>query len=328
MSHKRALYLLFGIHFFFPLFACDHHIEGEEEDMVLSIDSTSIVQADQDTTKSTGIQTDTTQNNKNSTDSAQTSTTVPDKTTCISIPHDTITVAHWNIGHFALGKSANTTIPASDAEKMAKNYHIMLDSMNIDILGLCEYNPTFSTGGEKAEDMIVENYLYSYIGKKYSYNCNAIFSKGELKETKEYLFPDRVQTRYYVKTIININGIDVTFVETHLDWNQGANGASYRKKQIEHIVENFKDSSHIIICADFNTSNLNEFQPFLDAGFNLSNGGEKGTLNTYPANKPTSPIDNIIVKGFTILDIKVRGDEKLSDHLLVKCMLKLDKQEL
>lgn len=321
MSQKRAFYILIGIHFFFPLFACDHHIDGEEENMVLLVDSTSTVPSDIDSTKSTGAQTDTTQNNKNSSDSAQRSTTVPDTTTYVSIPHDTITIAHWNIGHFALGKSANSSISDSDAERMANYYHNMLDSMSIDILGLCEFNPTFSTGGEKAKDMIVENYPYSYIGKKYSYNCNAIFSNGTLKESQEHVFPEKVQTRYYVKSLININGIDVTFVETHLDWNQGANGASYRKKQIENLVEEFKNSHYIIICADFNTSSLNEFQPFIDAGFSLSNGGEKGTLNTFPATSPKSPIDNIIVKGFGILDVKAIGDEKLSDHFLIKSRL-------
>ena len=107
-----------------------------------------------------------------------------------------------------------------------------------------------------------------------------------------------------------------------MDWNQGSNGANCRKRQINELVNTFKDYPFIIICADFNTSTIEEFKPFIDAGFIMINGGDRGTLNTHPASNPTSPIDNIILKGFEVINVSVIGDAKLSDHLLIKGTLK------
>lgn len=35
---------------------------------------------------------------------------------------DTIVVAHWNIGHFSLGKASSTRITEKDSPKMIKEY--------------------------------------------------------------------------------------------------------------------------------------------------------------------------------------------------------------
>jgi hypothetical protein len=59
---------------------------------------------------------------------------------------DTLTIAHWNIGHFALGKSDNPTIAAEASEVMASLYRSLNDSIEADVFGVCEYNPTFSHG--------------------------------------------------------------------------------------------------------------------------------------------------------------------------------------
>ena len=41
---------------------------------------------------------------------------------------DSLTVAHWNIGHFALERSNDTTIPGEKADSMARLYHAMLET--------------------------------------------------------------------------------------------------------------------------------------------------------------------------------------------------------
>ncbi len=118
-----------------------------------------------------------------------------------------------------------------------------------------------------------------------------------------------------------INGHEVIFVETHLDFNQGKIGQNCRASQIQALIQDFKDCSYVIICADYNVSDTEEFQAFADAGFLLANGGLLGTISTYPASKPNHAIDNIITKGFIIQSMDVIDDTKLSDHCIVKSQL-------
>lgn len=322
MTFKRVLPFIISLLCFFSLEACHHHSDDFFEEIDLQ-DTSNLNPINPDSIRPPKNPSDSTRTPNNNTDTTYTPKTNNDSTSTISFNSDTIIVAHWNIGNFALGKSANTTISASETVEMAKKYHSFLDPLDLDILGICEYDPIFSKSGGKAQEIVFGNFPYFYIGKKYSYNCNAVFTMGKLNDNQESLFPERVQARYYTKTTINVNGKDIIFVETHLDWNQGNNGASFRKKQIDYLIETFKNVPHVILCADFNTSNIHEFQPFVDAGFTLANGGAHGTINTYSSSNPKSPIDNIIVKGFNILNVKVTGDNSLSDHLLIKGVLVL-----
>ena len=237
---------------------------------------------------------------------------------------DTLTVAHWNIGHFALGRSSDTTIFAEESESMSSIYKALLDSIDADIIGICEYNPTFSRGGEKSSSYIFTSYPFNCIGAKYSYNCNAIFSRAKLNNSKIVFFEHCVQQRYYVVSEININGHMVFFVETHLDWNQGIEGKGCRTDQIKTLVNAFSDYPYVIICADYNVSDVREFQLFVDADFTLTNGGGHEVVYTSPASNPKHPLDNIIVKGFNVLDLDVKGDCDLSDHCLIKSRLTIE----
>ncbi len=234
---------------------------------------------------------------------------------------DTLTIAHWNIGHFALGKSNNTAISSEDSESMSFRYKSLLDSIDADIIGICEYNPSFSVNGEKTSSYIFGTYPYNCIGSKYSYNCNAIFSRAKLHNNKVVFFEKCVQQRYYVVSKLIINNNEVLFVETHLDFNQGEEGSVCRYDQIHQLVKEFCKYTFVIICADYNVSDINEFQPFVDAGFSLVNGEGRGFNYTYPADNPLRAIDNIIVKGFDIINSEVITDKQLSDHCLVNCRI-------
>ena len=121
-----------------------------------------------------------------------------------------------------------------------------------------------------------------------------------------------------------INNDTIKFIETHLDFSQGKYGADYRKMQVQELIEATKDVNHAIICADFNISNVSEYDSFKDSGWLLANCGDWGIYNTYPANNPASPIDNIIVKGLNIRTFEVINHPNLSDHVLLKCTLSFE----
>ena len=89
--------------------------------------------------------------------------------------------------------------------------------MNVDILGVCEYNSFFDQSGGSTHSLVFGDFPYFEMGDKFSYNFNAIFSKIKLYDPKRVIFDHCVQTRYYIETTLKINDHDVKFVETHLN---------------------------------------------------------------------------------------------------------------
>lgn len=238
------------------------------------------------------------------------------------------TVASWNIGHFALGLSSDTKVKPEEAQAKQMEYRKFLNQVNADILASIEDSPDFvkAVDGKpaiKSRDAIYSCYENAAVGSKLSYNCNSVYSNGfKVEKATEVIFEKCVQKRYYNCVDMEIGGQKVKFVCTHLDWNEGKNGAAYRAIQIQNLIETFKDEPYVIMCADWNTSNSpSEYDPFLQAGYSMANHGYMGDLMTYPAGDcPDTCIDNIIVKGFSLSNIQVYNEPTLSDH----CMIKAD----
>ena len=231
-------------------------------------------------------------------------------------------VAHWNIGHFSQGKSSDTRITVQDTDSLKELYLDIIKKVNPDVFGICEYNPTFNTNGDNAAQLLFSSFPYSYIGKKYEYNCNSIFSHLPLYNCTQYKFPERVQTRYFSVADFQLKGNTVKFVETHLDFNQGAKGQECRLSQMKELTDAFKDYPYVIICADYNSRQREEFDVFLNAGFTLATDGlpNAGAINS---DYSEIMIDNIIVKGFQVKETIVYPHSTLSDHDLLSCCLKI-----
>ena len=235
---------------------------------------------------------------------------------------DSIVVAHWNIGNFSNGTFYETTISIDSASQKRTAYIDFLNSVNADILGLCEYHPYFSLNNDDTHSSILSMYKYASIGTKRYYNCNAIFTKLlPFYYEGGIVYNEHKQYRYYHYVDLKINYKTVKFVETHLDWNEGSTGAQSRASQIHQLVNDFKDYPYVIICGDFNVSNISEYDLFKEAGCTLANDGN---LKIYPTNKPAGVIDNIILKGFSISNIEIFSKPNLSDHCLLKCILKIN----
>ena len=234
----------------------------------------------------------------------------------INIYRDSLVIAHWNIGHFSNGKSSDTAITSENYSEKRSQYISIIDSLNADIFGVCEYNPNFDQDGNSTRDAIFYKYKYASIGTKYSYNCNAIFSKDiPLENGRKTNFSRHKQNRYIQSAEIRVNEKVVTFIETHLDWNQGQDGAEYRKSQIQELIDMTKNLEQVIVCADFNISDTSEYNPFKEAGFSLANYDESNESYT------NSLIDNIIVKGLRIQRAEIFSHPELSDHYVLKCVL-------
>lgn len=245
-----------------------------------------------------------------------------------------IDVASWNIGHFALGKSGDTKITYAQADESAATYRALIDSVDADIMSVVEYNPNFvnataTTPAIAARSAVFSSFENAQIGTKYSYNCNTIFSNGIKvldKETK--WFSVMVQKRYYLVSNMILDGDTVKVVSTHLDWNEGDYGSTYRTQQIQELIDEFKNDKYVILCGDWNVGSTSEYSVLVLAGYRMANCDVAGSILTFPAGpNARSYLDNIVAKGFNITNVGVRNRADLSDHMLIKATLVKKKNE-
>ena len=236
---------------------------------------------------------------------------------------DSLVIAHWNIGHFANGRHFDTKITSENYSEKQEQYTSLIDSLNADVFAVCEYNPNFDKEGNRARDAIFHMYNYASVGPKYTYNCNALFSKDiPLRKEDNKVFGTHAQSRYFQSAEILVNDKVIKLIETHLDFKEGENGVEYRKDQIKELIDITKDYDCAIICADYNIANISEYDVFKEAGFTLANCGDFGIFDTYPAKSPTTAIDNIIIKGLQISSVETFAFTNLSDHCIIKCCIR------
>ena len=245
--------------------------------------------------------------------------------------------ATWNIGHYSWGGSWKSTVSPEDGERRAADYRAFLDRIGADVVGVCEYAEDFTTNGSmKASAALFGGYPGRSIGPSRSYQWNAQFWKGfGALERKTVDYVERHQKVYYQATRLEIGGEDVWIVQTHLDWTTFMKGFErYRERQMQKLIDDFRDKPRVIISGDFNVGDRGangvrrekmipapeEYDVFVRAGYALANSN--GTP-TCPSGKPTQPLDNIIVKGLDISDVRFHPAGDLSDHDAVSCTLTL-----
>jgi len=58
---------------------------------------------------------------------------------------DSFGFATWNIGHFSLGRSMVSAISPADGKARAADYLSFFRSLRVDVIGLSEFSPLFTT---------------------------------------------------------------------------------------------------------------------------------------------------------------------------------------
>lgn len=251
-----------------------------------------------------------------------------------------IRVMSYNIGHFAMGASSDTTMTAEQYAEKLPLYRQLINDADADIICLCEYNKEMYKpgGGEPnvlAKDAIFQTYPFQCEGVRATaaYMWAAIMSRLKPKDVTKYTFPNSATDqvgRYMQIATIDLGGRDVKVVATHLSVSDDAEtySSDYRNAQHEIILDMFKDEEYVIICADFNAQLTSEYEHYYKAnGYNMANHDYLGKLATYSSG---SGLDNIIAKGFTVSAVKVYDQGNvvdgvpspyLSDHCPIACNL-------
>lgn len=239
---------------------------------------------------------------------------------------------HWNAGHFSGGACSVASIPESQGKEMAAKYVKFLNSVDADVVGITEYSEDFTTNGSMKASTVLFNGYEKSVGPAKGDVCNAIFFKPGTAtkiDEKDVFFESHFEDTYYKAVKLNVSGTPVWFVQTHLDSNTYLSGHGQdREEQMKKLIEDFCDEQYVVIAGDFRVGVRvpgnrcfpapEEYKVFEKAGFELVNLFGTGT---YPVESPIQPLDNIIVKGVGISEVRFLDADYISDHLAISCKL-------
>lgn len=243
-------------------------------------------------------------------------------------------IASYNIGHFSHGASQNSSITSTDYDvKLAAYRQLIYGKLGADVIGLCEYSAVFGnngSGGQQAEDVLFNRYDTAFIGEQIRYSCNAIYSnlfienmvKSEFdcNEDVDISHTDLIEATdyYYLEADLWLGGVKIKLIMTHLAFDN--NDTQVVGNQIDELITKFASEERVIMMGDWNVAEFSQFDAFTDAGYTLSNIGSP----TYSDTSPTKALDNIIVKGVGVSQVKVVSTTGLSDHLPIITTITLD----
>ena len=240
-------------------------------------------------------------------------------------------IAVWNIGHFNGGNEKKTAIPEEKLDAAKAAFRGYIDEVGADVFGVCEHSYMFCNsdtlyklGPVDAQSAIFGDYPHYYEGAQQNYSANAIFSKVEF-DVRKKLFAcnesavithtDRIRASdyYYLKASIKIDGELVTLIVCHLAFDANLDPDTLNEAQITELIEVLKGEERVIIAGDFNCKRFESLDLFKNAGYTLAGDA---SLITYPAGQSNRALDNIIVKGLKVENVRVYPTA-LSDHYAV-----------
>lgn len=236
-------------------------------------------------------------------------------------------IATWNIGHFSLGKKPYSTIDRGTCLQSMKGFRsVLLDSVKADVICFNEYSKEFGKDEKgqmiDTEGILEGEYANRMIGPLLGYSCNGIFSKVKIKNAKRHEFEinktvggkmPRANKYYYVDCDLYLGKTKVKLICAHT-----INSATALcQSQIAELIVKYREFDRVIMCGDWNTT---DFSLFVNSGYTLANDG---SFLTYTGSTKHKPIDNIVVRGMKISDVRVISSS-LSDHNPLVCKITIE----
>lgn len=242
---------------------------------------------------------------------------------------NSVRIATWNIGHFAMGEKANSTIEDGRvAMKSADFLDYINNAVGADIMFLNEYSRKFTKNNYYAKNTIFTSYSTVYEGPQLNYSCNAVYSKVSISQPQKHEFECNktapfispyveAEDYYFVTTDLVINGKTVKLVSVHLAFDDYGS-TNVVINQLNELIAYCAQYEHVVLMGDWNVGSFSEFDVLVEAGYTLAN-----TDKSMPTYTSGSSLDNIIYKGVTVTDFSL-GGTNLSDHYALYCTITVE----
>ena len=249
-------------------------------------------------------------------------------------------ICSFNVGVWHTGASTgdDARVPDNLVESYRTRWYKLLGEADPDIICMQEYGTYFDHGNNEDPYTYIFQHKYPYY---YKNRTKVIVSKYPLFGFAETIFSTDTSSqnpRSYISGTVMVNGKRITLINTHLSTESNSTGD--RQTQISELITFMGTApGTVILCGDFNTYRIDEFDAFSRAGYELSNHGIFGDFATWPhvyAPDPTwnQCIDNVITSGQiqmvtegdpadAVLPSEASGAQPLSDHTPLYAVIRL-----
>ena len=212
--------------------------------------------------------------------------------------------------------------------------------LDLDIVGLQEVD-RFANRSQNLDTMEVLSELTGYEYYYYSKAINIAGNAAEYGQEGEYgtgilskypiIFEETTklssggyEQRVLGNVIIDVNGVQINFYNTHLTYNT----IEMREKQMTEINDAMGEYKYCILTGDFNVESIEEFEKFVTLT-GASNAENPLTTYWYWQQDPwpTGCIDNVLFSKEFVLKACGVSSKKLSDHYLMWAELEIITEE-
>lgn len=198
-------------------------------------------------------------------------------------------VGTYNVGHFNQGKLGGYQ-GANPAEELQR-WKDWISEQSMDVFVTNEWNSNFDKDSiyDATKELLEPLYKNNYFGKENRWIFNGISTNYTLKNIRQV---DWHQDYYAIVGDLVIGKKTITIMSTHIPWK-----ADGHLPAIEAMIKEMQKYEYVICMGDMNAKNEVQLK-FVEAGFNIANGGYQGFMCTAPYSKamgrPTYNIDNIV----------------------------------
>lgn|SRR5690554_245073 len=238
----------------------------------------------------------------------------------------TIRVMTYNI-HHANPPSQPDSIDIEAITRVIRNE-------NPDLVALQEVDVFTQRSGtelHQAREIARRLDMHCYFGKALDYQGgyygNAVLSRYPILDSTVFELPPmegvEAEVRNWTGIKISIEGNEMWFGSTHLDFQRGENNLDQSRRLVQHLE---KIELPIIIGGDFNRTPDSETMAFFSDHFQLTCSDCPPTI---PVTDPNRTIDHVIYRPkerFTVAEHRVVDEQYASDHLPVIAVLEWQKK--
>src|SRR5690606_27715420 len=204
-------------------------------------------------------------------------------------------VCTYNVGHFNQGSLGGFQGLRGHVQAELLQWKYWIGKQNLDILALNEWNTFFDKDSvyHAEEQLLKPFYKNAYFGKTNKWIYNGIVTNYNLTNIRQVKWDGDY---YAILGDLPIGDKVITVISTHIPWQKGKH-----ENSLQALIDELRKYEYFICMGDMNAGDQNQLK-FVEAGFNMANGGHLGWFSTAAAavmksgrkGEPNTNIDNIV----------------------------------
>lgn len=182
-------------------------------------------------------------------------------------------VCSYNIGHFNQGSLGGFQLGKNVAEPELMRWKKWIGNEGFDILSLNEWNESFDKDSvyNAANHLLTPFYSTVAFGEQKKWIYNGFATNYKITNVRQVNWDGDY---YALIGDMKIGNEIITIISTHIPWQKQIHDNS-----LNNLIQELKKYKYFICMGDINAADNNQLK-FVEAGFNMANGGHLGWFNT------------------------------------------------